>query len=184
MTDVPVMPDFDLDLDLPLESEHKNTQLVDNVLIYISGFLMKKLTDKESCTYCFTYLKENKERISCELINFRQLGGLVYPTFDIVTIVNITNKALDVALSKDNICDVLKCSVQLTNEIVSEILSSESTVLEEISLHDKYHRLKMLKTIVFSFISIKGKHLCRSQNIEDSTLIRHRNTKQIIFKHE
>lgn len=179
-----VMSNFDLDLELPTESVPQDDKFLDNVIIYISGFLMRKLMDKESCTYCFTFLKENKERVSCELVNFRQLGGLVYPIFDIVTIVHVTNKAFDSAIAKDGLCNVLKNSVSLTNEIVSEIFISDSKLLEEISIHDEHHRLRIIKTIVFSFISIKGKHLCRTTNVETSTLIRHKNTKMILFKHE
>lgn len=179
-----VMSNFDLDLEIPTGIVKKDEKFIENVIIYISGFIMRKLMDKESCTYCFTFLKENKERVSCELVNFRQLGGLVYPIFDIVTIVHITNQALDSALAKDSLCNVLKNSVPLTNEIVSEIFVSESKLLEEIAMHDEHHRLNMIKTIVFSFISIKGKHLCRTTNIETSTFIRHKNTKEILFKHE
>ena len=176
--------DFDLDLELPNEMALLDNRFIDNVLIYISGFIMKKILDKETCMYCYTYLKENKERISCELINFRQLGGLVYPLFDIVTIVQTSNKVLASALEKDSLCNVLKCGKSITNEIVAEILSSETNLLQEIALHDQQHRLKLLKIIVFSFISLKGKHLCRTENIKCSTLIRHKNTKQVLFLHE
>ena len=82
------------------------------------------------------------------------------------------------------LCDVLKCGKNITNEIVAEILSSENTILQEIALHDEQHRLRLLKTVVFSLISLKGKHLCRTQNIESSTMARHTNTKQVLFLHE
>lgn len=175
--------DFDLDLEIPMESV-KTNRFLDNVIIYISGFIMKKILDRENCTYCFTYLRESKQRVSCELINFRQLGGLVYPLFDIVTVVQIANMALTSALEKENLCNVLKLGKHLTNEIVAEILSSDCDLFNEIALHDNQHRLKLIKTIVFSFISLKGKHLCRTQNIESSTLIRHKNTKEVLFRHE
>ena len=115
--------DFDLNLEIPIiESVKNNNRFLNNVIIYISGFLMKKIMDKENCTYCFTYLTENKQRVSCELINFRQLGGLVYPLFDIVSVVEITNKAIESVLEKNNLCNVLKLGKHLTNEIVAQIL--------------------------------------------------------------
>ena len=87
-------------------------------------------------------------------------------------------------MGKDSLANVLKKGVELTKEIVAEILSTDSDLLTEIGMHDQYHRLNMIKSIVFSFISIKGKQLCRSENIDNSTMIRHKNTKEVIFKHE
>ena len=69
------MTDVCCDLDIPLDSVSHDNQFVDNVLIYISGFIMRKLIEKEKCTYCYTYLTECKERVSCQLINFKQLKG-------------------------------------------------------------------------------------------------------------
>ena len=86
------MTDVCCDLDIPLDSVSHDNQFVDNVLIYISGFIMRKLIEKEKCSYCYTYLTECKERVSCQLINFKQLGGLVYPIFDVVSIVEIANR--------------------------------------------------------------------------------------------
>ena len=90
ITEIPCDLDIEITLDL---ATHEN-KFLDNVLIYISGFLMKKLTEHEKCTYCYTYLKECKQRVSCDLIKFKQLGGLQYPIFDVVNIVEITNRKM------------------------------------------------------------------------------------------
>jgi hypothetical protein len=74
--------------------------------------------------------------------------------------------------------------VELTKEIVAEILCSRSDLLDEVAIHDKAHKVLLIKKIVFSFISVKGKHLCRSINNEQNSLIRHYHTKNVIFKHE
>ena len=179
-----VDPFCDLDIEVPMTPINDANLFIDNVIIYISGFIMRKLIQKEQCTYCYTFLTENKQRVSCNLIRFRQLGGLVYPIFEIVTIVQITNRAMESALAKDDLCNVLKSAVNLTKNIVAEIYVSNTELLSEIGLHDEQHRLNMIKTIVFTMISLKGKHLCRTTNIETSTMIRHKNTKEVIFKHE
>ena len=59
---------------------------------------MRKLIEKEKCTYCYTYLTECKERVSCQLIHFKQLGGLMYPIFDVVTIVEIANRNMKLSI--------------------------------------------------------------------------------------
>ena len=80
--------------------------------------------------------------------------------------------------------EVLKLGLEMTKEIVAEILCSYPQLLEEIVLHDQNHKVLILKKIVFSFMSLKGKHLCRSANIEGKSLIRHKKTKEVLFKHE
>ena len=70
-----------------------NTNIfVENVLTYISGFIMRTLTNKEKCTFCYTYLKESKNRVTCPLITVKQLGGLIYPISDVVAVVNFANR--------------------------------------------------------------------------------------------
>lgn len=71
---------------------NRSNRFVDSILTYIAGFIMRKMSEKEKCTLCYTYMKECRERVSSELINVKQLGGLVYPTFDFVTVVRITNR--------------------------------------------------------------------------------------------
>ena len=92
------MTDVCCDLDVPLDCVSHDDKFVDNVLIYISGFIMRKVIEKEKCTYCYTYLTECKERVSCQLIHFKQLGGLMYPIFDVVTIVEIANRNMKLSI--------------------------------------------------------------------------------------
>jgi hypothetical protein len=80
--------------------------------------------------------------------------------------------------------EVLKLGIELTKEIVAEILCNHCDMFEEVTFHDKTHKITLLKKIVFSFISIKGKHLCRTVNSEQNSLIRHLKTKQVFFQHE
>jgi len=79
---------------------------------------------------------------------------------------------------------VLGLGIELTKEIVSEILCTHCELFEEVALHDKSHKVSLLKKIVFNFISIKGKHLCRTINCEQNSLVRHTKTKEVLFLHE
>jgi len=78
---------------------------------------------------------------------------------------------------------ILKLGLEITKEIV-EVLCNHPDLLEEIGFHDQNHKLILLKKIVFGFVSIKGKHLCKSVNIEENSLLRHKKTKEILFSHE
>jgi len=92
--------------------------------------------------------------------------------------------ALENALKNKPVNEVLSLGLEITNEIVAEILASHSELLQEIGIHDQNHQPILMKKIVFSFITMKGKHLCRTFNIEQNTMIRHSNTKTVLFKHE
>jgi hypothetical protein len=92
--------------------------------------------------------------------------------------------ALENALKTQSVSEILMLGIEITNEIVAEVLCSHNELLEEIALHDVQHKAVLVKKIVFSFITIKGKHICRTFNIEQNSLIRHHNTKTVLFKHE
>jgi len=78
----------------------------------------------------------------------------------------------------------LIAALEVSKEIVAEILTAHEELLEEIALHNQLHKAILIKKIVFSFVTIKGKHLCRNFNIEENSLVRHQNTKTILYKHE
>lgn len=145
---------------------------------------MRSLISKEKCTMCYTYLTECKERVSCELINVKQLGGLMYPTFDVVSVLQIADKTFTNALKSLPLQQVLGLAVEMTKDIVAEILSEPNEFFSEIAAHDPHHKMLLMKKIVFHFISLKGKHFCKTKNIEAKKLLRHRNTKEVLFNHE
>ena len=120
------------DLDVPVDSISNIDKFVDNVLIYISGFIMQKLIEKEKCTYCYTYLTECKERVSCQLINFKQLGGLMYPIFDVVTIVQIANRNMKIVMlfsNKSSLTQKLNIKKQRTVKYLHSAQASISGII-------------------------------------------------------
>ena len=50
-------------------------------ILRISSFIMRKLIEKETCPSCYTiqytFLTKCKQRVSCQLKDFKQLGGLM-----------------------------------------------------------------------------------------------------------
>jgi len=58
----------------------------------IPSFIMRTLLSKEKCMFCYTCLKECKKRVTCLLISAKQLGGLVYPIADVVSVVILANR--------------------------------------------------------------------------------------------
>ena len=80
--------------------------------------------------------------------------------------------------------EILIAGLEVTKEILAEILIAHEDILEEIAIHDQKHKAILIQKIVFSFVTIKGKHLCRSFNIEENSLTRHKNMKTVLFQHK
>ena len=78
----------------------------------------------------------------------------------------------------------LNVGEKLTKDILAEILCEFPNMFMELDLHDKSHKVKLMKRIIFSFVSIKAKHVTRTRNKEANSCIRHKRTKEIIFSHE
>ena len=101
LTTVDCNSDIDINFD-DLVDDSSGNMFVDTVLIYISGFIMRTLIKKESCGFCFTFLKECKDRVSCSLINNKQKGGLMYPIVDIVSVVSLSNRKCEAPYFSSN----------------------------------------------------------------------------------
>ena len=96
----------------------------------------------------------------------------------------MSNRAYDFSVKQEGLSKTLNFGDTLLSNILSEILSHNSDLFSEIDLHDKKHKITLMKRIIFCFICIKGKHACRTWNKENNSLIRHSRTKEVIFKHE
>jgi hypothetical protein len=90
-----VASDFDCNID---EVICESNYFVENVLIYISGFIVRMLIKKEKCAFCCTFLKDSKNRVSCALISKKQRGGLIHLIQDVVSVVNFTNRNVKLIL--------------------------------------------------------------------------------------
>ena len=152
------------------------------VLVYIAGFINRVLMENESCILCFTFLKECRATVSCELIKNKQRGGLIDPIVDIVNIVKFPDPMIDSAIKMRE--HFSKFGKQISDDIVSEILICDINPLSEIAEHDQKHRVNMIKKIVCKFVSLKTKHLVRVSNQEGCANIRHKNNKLIIFAND
>ena len=72
-----------LDSTTPCKSDYK-----DNVLIYIAGYIQRKVLAKESCVDCVDQIKK-MQRVSSDLIDIKDRGGLIIPSEELVKLVKI-----------------------------------------------------------------------------------------------
>lgn len=66
--------DFELDIKLEKILNNSDNTFTENVLIYMSGYIMRTIMDNEPCTFCYVYLKECDDRMSCPLIEKKTTG--------------------------------------------------------------------------------------------------------------
>ena len=80
-----------LDIGNTLKEPFDNV-FIDNVLIYMSGFIMHLLVKKEPCDLCYTYFKECNDTVSYKMNETTQRGGLIRPIEYVVKIVKLCNR--------------------------------------------------------------------------------------------
>ena len=83
---------------LNLESDFKA-----NVSTYIGGYIQRKLEANYPCVYCKDFLESCTERHTCDLIDKKDLGGLVRPSLDVNSVVNVADKLLTQLIKETNI---------------------------------------------------------------------------------
>ena len=67
----------------------------ENILGYIGGYIVKKLQKIIDCNVCYNaMLSSNKYYFNFSLVTQKDRGGLVYPSTDIVKILNIAERVL------------------------------------------------------------------------------------------
>lgn len=91
---------------------------------------------------------------------------------------------MDNAFEKMSIQNVLDQALEITKDIVADIMCDYDDLFRDVAVHDPFHKLNLIQKIVFAYISIRGKHLCRTTNVEEKAMIRHKKTKEILFCHE
>jgi len=85
-----------LNSDVELEPEEYNFETdgfhLNNLVLYIAGFVSHKLSTKIKCDVCNGALFGNKGNFFYSIINMKDKGGLHYPSNDVVQICVATEK--------------------------------------------------------------------------------------------
>ena len=77
-----------------LNRTKKNSEYKKNILVYVSGFIHRRVLGKESCTQCTAYLKDGKFAHSGDLIKRKNRGSLIIPHDSVVQVVKKENQVL------------------------------------------------------------------------------------------
>ena len=74
----------------------KRDTVIDNIIVYISGFVVRKVRRSLSCPVCKGQLITVEKYLSAKylLLALKDEGGLVYPSNDVIKVVTAAEKAI------------------------------------------------------------------------------------------
>ena len=164
---------------------------VEDVSVYIAGFIAMKILKKTSCEYCKTFLIMTKH--DSKLANIKDRGGLIKPSTDVQTVCIETEKVFrqythDIILKrKTKQYVVLKVKSNLLNRY--DILFNNMPCVNKniVSLFDfahqfNTHRDDLIKQVCETYFNIRFFHEVKKAN--DKLIMRAKYTKLIHFGHE
>ena len=161
-----------------------------NVLIYISGFIQRKLKAKEQCVFCCTELENGLEETTCGFLEFKTKGGLTRPSKGFVNVVEIANsqleyfmKVMDIYTTKGIIDRIFLRTVDILKSKYPTTFSNFDNHVDTCSVTTS-HRFQLIKKIVSCFITMRLKHLCKERNEHSGVKIRRKLSRIILFKNQ
>lgn len=176
---------------VPASVSRRMDTILENVLVYISGWVVKKLMGKMSCMTCKAALVLDSTDVASKygtsyfFLKFKDNGGLVKPSQGVV----------DVILACEHHMRELTNIHKMSRKITSTLL--ESRVLAELGRKDIFslnehilatqegienHHLTLVRLIAQTFFDLRQHHISRLHNASLHVKnIRKKCTKTIIF---
>lgn len=158
------------------------SEFVEQITIYIAGFTVKALLSKIKCEMCLDPLMGNKKNLLNSFINFKDLGGLIYPSDDVISIcVQVEN-----SIRKHNKMNnlhynniVLRIELEVLECIGNRVFKTLNEKHNDASCIDN-HRIQLISAIIRNYCRVRIHYICKSQNERDK--IRNYYKKLVLFK--
>ena len=164
-------------------SQYENQEYKSDILTYIAGNAQRKILEKVDCDNCFSFIMARCQKLSCGLIDIKDIGGLIRPSADIVKIVQIVDKLIE-EVSK---CEGLTTSNLFTNSMLVRLMMhihEHFPFLMDNMCMESSHKVGIMKMVVSYYLNVKIGHLCKTESNKFKNNIRHIHRKMPIFNHE
>ena len=155
---------FDLSVndmnDIYLSGIDSSTEYVNDVLVYIAGFIFVELKTKEQCIYCFEYLQNLKLMTNSAFVNKINRGGLTYPPECIFFIVKVTDSFLKKFMKEKKVL-AQKHMIERTTLTVTSLLNMKRPDLfSSVDLHVDNnnvasHKLALIGKVVACYTTLR-----------------------------
>lgn len=147
------------------------SQFCNEVVIYIAGFVAKKLGDSLRCEHCVGLLFGLKENLVGSFVDFKNRGGLSYPSDDLISICRTTEKVFRNYK--------IKQGIRVNKEkIVLEVLG---VLIHKVTFTCTEHTYSLIKSITNVYIDLRIRFECKNMT-ETSEYIRNSFHKLIHFR--
>lgn len=165
----------------------KYNLFVENIVAYIAGFVVKKISKSIDCeTCCEKLLSPDCSAKQCTLIKLKDRGGLAVPSDGVVAILLVAEKTIrrcmDVT-SAMRMCNKNVVIYTLKRQFgVTDVLSLGPHILEtQFGIDNHYFHL--LKLLAEAYYVLRQRHVARLHNDRlKQNSVRQKLTKLILFK--
>ena len=163
--------------------------LIDNALMYIAGWAVRKVMPTLACTLSretlVTETLPSQYASSCHLLRLKQNGGLIVPSVPCILIIRTTEQQIRCLSSVDCI-EPAMTSVRVPTNVLAELGSNCFVYKEKHALETQVgidnHNLSIVRTLKV-FYNVRQHHLVKLHNARcKGKNICHTMTKTIMFK--
>lgn len=170
---------------LPSQSATLNC-ILGNTLVYIAGWVVKKLLEKLSCITCKLSLVDHEcvkhENVKHEkyftLIDIKNNGGLIYASDGVITIVGLVEQYLKSTPKPI----LLHCTKFVIEQVgCNDIFNLGPHVIESAIGIDN-HSISMMRLTIQIFFDLRQHQRAKMHNLSlHKSCVRQKNTKAILF---
>lgn len=162
------------------------SQFTNNVLTYICGWIVRKVTSTLKCSKCCDALVKVPESTNEDsiLLRLKDNGGLLYPNDDVRKIVFTTEKALKFEPSLKFKKSKLVYSVLRHLELHKLFIEQEEHFNDTSTLWSN-HLLSLVKVIISTYIDLRLHHAAKQRNLSEADAnVRQILSRTVIFRHQ
>ncbi len=161
------------------------SEFQDSVIVYIAGFVKRKLQANVRCQYCLDEVNSHPSfSDQTSLICLKDKGGLKYPSGDLVKVCQVTEKKIQELKTNQTLFNDKQILHRLCLKTTSTILTQYPDVMKS-SDHENLHRYNLLKQTSLIYSTLRLKHLAREKNREERpNKFRKKLSKQILFSNQ
>lgn len=159
---------------------YSDSDFVQNVIAYISGFVVKKVLKHETCPACRLALIDsptngNRSFEHRHFLRLKNNGGLLLPSNDVIVTLNksesLYRRLPDFCSKKAD-----RIFVKLFDYLSADVFSS-------VHFFESGHRSKLIRSLLIAFCDLRSFHIVRRMNFSHVTS-RHRLNRTVLFRSE
>jgi hypothetical protein len=147
------------------------SRFVDNVVVYIAGFVARRLNAKIVCDQCKNALTKNDSNDDCfqsdfALIHLKNRGGLVSPSSDVIAVCKSAERCIRNHIGTNQRLLISNAvSITIVNEVLTHLIGTQ--VFESLREHaldtelNNNHQVIIMKMVASEYIYLRLYHQCK-----------------------